>query len=263
MEYSNLILERHDQYATITLNRPDKLNAINYEVLSELGQAIDEINEMAEVRVVVIKGAGRAFSSGTDLQALGSGKIDRTRPGYRYHLGQHQEVYSRIERLEKPVIAQIHGYALGGAMELALACDFRIATKDTRFALPEVIYGIIPDLGGCQRLVRAVGLLKAKELVMMGRTIDGVEAERIGFINRAVEPEALEVEVKKWAEELMPLPPLAVGLGKRMVDKALDMDILTSLDVNAQVQSMLIKTEDFTEAMRARVEKRRPQFKGK
>ncbi len=94
-------------------------------------------------------------------------------------------------------------------------------------------------------------------------SIDGVEAERIGFINRAVEPEALEAEVKKWAEELMGLPPLAVGLGKRMVDKALDMDILTSLDVNAQVQSMLIKTEDFTEAMRARVEKRRPQFKGK
>lgn len=262
MEYSNIILESHDHYASITLNRPDKLNAISYELLSELGRAIDAINGMFEVRVLVIKGAGRAFSSGTDLQGLGSGKIDRTRPGYRYHLGQYQEAYNKIERLEKPVIAQIHGYALGGAMELALACDFRIATKDTRFALPEVIYGIIPDLGGCQRLVRAVGLLKAKELVMMGRTIDGTEAERIGFINRAVEPEALEGEVRKWADELTALPPLAVGLGKRMVDKALDMDILTSLDVNAQTQSMLIKTEDFTEAMRARVEKRSPRFKG-
>ena len=148
-------------------------------------------------------------------------------------------------------------------MELALACDFRIAAKDTRFALPEVIYGIIPDLGGCQRLVRAVGLLKAKELVMMGRTIDGIEAEKIGFINRAVESKDLEAEVKKWAGELTGLPPLAVGLGKRMVDKALDMDILTSLDVNAQAQSILVKTEDFSEAMRARVEKRRPEFKGK
>ena len=223
----------------------------------------DKIVATHNLSLFVIKGAGRAFSSGTDLKGLGSGKIDRTRPGYRYHLGQHQEAYSKIERLEKPVIAQIHGYALGGAMELALACDFRIATKDTRFALPEVIYGIIPDLGGCQRLVRAVGLLKAKELVMMGRTIDGIEAEKIGFINRAVEPEALEEEVEKWAGELTGLPPLAVGLGKRMVDKALDMDILTSLDVNAQAQSMLVKTEDFSEAMRARVEKRRPEFKGK
>jgi enoyl-CoA hydratase/carnithine racemase len=263
MEYSNIILDRHDQYASVTLNRPDKLNAINYEVLSELGQAMDEINEMAGVRVVVIKGAGRAFSSGTDLQALGSGTIDRTRPGYRYHLGRHQEVYSRIERLEKPVIAQIHGYALGGAMELALACDFRIASKDTRFSLPEVRYGIIPDLGGCQRLVRALGLLRAKELVMMGRTIDGAEAERIGLINRAVEPEGVEDEVRKWAEELLGLPPLAVGLGKRMVDKGLDMDILSSLEVNAQVQSMLLRTEDFAEAMQARKEKRRPEFKGK
>lgn len=263
MAYTSIILERHDPYASITLNRPDKLNALSYQLLSELGQAIDEINEMAHVRVVVIKGAGRAFSSGTDLQALGNAEIDRARPGYRYHLRQIQDVYSRIERLEKPVIARIHGYAMGGGMELALACDFRIATKDTRFALPEVVHGIIPDLGGCQRLVRAVGLLKAKELVMMGRSIDGVEAERIGFINRAVEPEALETEVNKWGEELINLPPLAVGLGKRMVDKALDMDILTSLDVNAQIQSLLLKTEDFSEAIRARVEKRRPQFKGR
>ena len=263
MTYNTLLVEREDPFVTVTLNRPEKLNAVNLELLAEMGQAMDEINEMAEVRAVIIKGAGRAFSSGTDLQALGGGKTDRTRPSYRYNLGRHQEAFLRIERLEKPVIAQIHGYALGAAMELALACDFRIATRDTRFALPEVLYGIVPDLGGCQRLVRVVGLPKAKELAMMGTTIDGEEAERIGLVNRAVEADALEGEVHNWAERFLRIPPLAVGLTKRAVDKSLDMDIVSSLDANAVVQSMLLKTEDFKEAITAKLEKREPKFKGK
>jgi enoyl-CoA hydratase/carnithine racemase len=174
-----------------------------------------------------------------------------------------QESYSRLERLEKPVIAQIHAYALGAGMELILACDFRIAAADARFSLPEVRYGIIPDLGGCQRLVRVVGLPKAKEMVMMGRTIDGAEAERIGLLNRAVNLENLDQAVREWTEELLALPPLPVGLGKRAVDKSLDTDILSSLDANAQVQSMLLTSEDFTEGVRAKLEKRQPSFKGK
>ncbi|MFH1241859.1 MAG: enoyl-CoA hydratase/isomerase family protein [Pseudomonadota bacterium] len=206
---------------------------------------------------------GRAFSSGTDLQALGSSDIDRGRPGYRYHLSRLQESYNRIEKLEKPVIAQIHGFALGGAMELVLACDFRIAAADTRFSLPEVVYGIIPDLGGCQRLVRTVGLPKAKELVMTGRMIDGREAERIGLVNKAVEAADLEREVRRWAEKFLDLPPLAVGLGKRAVDKSQDCDIMSALDLNVQIQSSLLTTDDFKEAVRAKLEKRKPVFKGR
>ena len=263
MTYSTLLVEREDPFVTVTLNRPEKLNAVNLELLAEMGQAMNEINEMAEVRAVIIKGAGRAFSSGTDLQALGGGKTDRTRPGYRYNLGRHQDAFLRIERLEKPVIAQIHGYALGAAMELALACDFRIATRDARFALPEVLYGIVPDLGGCQRLVRVVGLPKAKELAMMGTTIDGEEAERIGLVHKAVGADTLEGEVRNWVERFLRIPPLAVGLIKRAVDKSLDMDIVSSLDANAAVQSMLLKTEDFKEAITAKLEKREPKFKGK
>jgi enoyl-CoA hydratase len=148
-------------------------------------------------------------------------------------------------------------------MELILACDFRIGALDARLSLPEVRYGIIPDLGGCQRLVRVVGLPKAKELVMMGRTLDGIEAERIGLFNKAVEPASLDEEVSKWSDELLQLPPLSVGLGKRAVDKGLDTDIISSLDLTTQIQSMLLNTEDFSEGVRAKLEKREPAFKGK
>lgn len=263
MSYETILLERDGEIAYVTLNRPEKLNAVNYTMLLELGAAVDEINEMADVRIVILRGSGRAFCSGTDLQSLGGSGIDRSRPGYRYHLTRMQESYNRIERLEKPVIAQIHGYALGAGMELILACDFRLSSLDTRFSLPEVRYGIIPDLGGCQRLVRLVGLSKAKEMVMMGKTIDAAEAERVGLVNKAVKAELLEEEVCQWAADLMALPPLSVGLGKRAVDKSLDMDILSSLDSNAQVQSMLLRSEDFTEGIRAKLEKRQPAFKGK
>lgn len=263
MSYQTILLQKEGQIAYVILNRPEKLNAVNYSMLIELGAAMDEINEMADVRVVILKGSGRAFCSGTDLQSLGDSGTDRSRPGYRYHLTRMQESYSRIERLEKPVIAQIHGYALGAGMELILACDFRLAAADARFSLPEVRYGIVPDLGGCQRLVRLVGLSKAKEMVMMGRTIDGAEAERIGLLNKAVRPENLDQVVRGWTEELLALPPLPVGLGKRAVDKSLDTDILSSLDANAQIQSMLLTSEDFTEGVRAKLEKRQPAFKGK
>ncbi len=263
MAYTTLILEKKDAVMSVALNRPDKLNAINHELLLELGKAVDEINEMQEVRVVVIKGTGRAFSSGTDLQSLGSSKIDRGHAGFRYHLGRFQQAYNSLERLEKPVIAQIHGYALGAAMELILACDFRIATLNTRFSLPEVLYGIVPDLGGCQRLVRAVGLPKAKELVMTGRALDGAEAAHIGLVTKAVEEERLEEEVNQWCAMFLRLPPLAVGLAKRVVDKGLDSDLMSSLDHTSQVQSMLLKSEDFREAITAKLEKRAPHFKGK
>lgn len=263
MNYNMIIVEPDDEYIVITLNRPRKLNAINHELLAELGAAMDEINEMPEVKAVLIKGAGRAFSSGTDLQALGNDSQDRGRTGYRYHLGRLQDTFGRIERLEKPVIAQIHGYAFGGALELALACDFRIAAEDAKMGLLEVLYGIIPDLGGCQRLTRVVGLPRAKELVMTGRSITGLEAERIALVNKAVPSASLEREVQKWVNTFIALPPLPVGLGKRMVDKSMDMDIISSLDVTAQVQSMLLGTTDFQEAITAKLEKRQPVFKGK
>lgn len=263
MPFKNLLLEKKDSLVTIILNRPEKLNAIHFELIDELGAALNEISVMEEARVVIIKGAGRAFSSGTDLESLLRGGLAETGPGVRYQLNFHQAIYNRLEVLEKPVIAQVHGYALGAAMELMLACDFRLAALEARFSLPEVKYGLVPDLGGTQRLVRAVGQGKAKELVMMGRTIDGAEAERIGLINKAVQAEALEEEVSRWVEELIQLPPLSVGLGKRSVDKSLDTDLVSSLDLSSHMQSMLVKTEDHVEGVKAKLEKREPVFKGR
>jgi enoyl-CoA hydratase/carnithine racemase len=256
-------MEKEGRVATITLNRPEKLNAINHLMLEELARAIDEISMMPEVGVVIIRGEGRAFSSGTDLQALGTSGGGQGPQARRYALEMLQRPYNSMERLEKPIIARIHGYALGAAMEMILACDFRICSTDTRFSLPEVKYGIIPDLGGCQRLVRVVGLAKAKELVMTGRMIDAEEAMRIGLVNSMVPQDELDNEVDKWVQELLGLPPLAVGQGKRAVEKSLDMDILSALDYTAQVQSMLLESEDFVEAVKARLEKREPSFKGR
>lgn len=262
MSYNGLIVQKEGEIVTVILNRPEKLNALTHELLVELGTAMDEVNGMSEVRVVIIKGQGRAFSSGTDLRSLAGGGIDRSRPGFRYHITRMQETFNRMERLEKPVIAQIHGYALGAAMELVLACDFRICSLDCRFSLPEVRYGILPDLGGCQRLSRVVGLAKAKELVMLARTIDGREAERIGLVHKAVEPEELEAEVRRWTEEVLGLPPLSVGLSKRVLDKSEDMDLMSAQDLTTQVQSVLMRTEDFLEGVRAKMENRAPLFKG-
>jgi enoyl-CoA hydratase/carnithine racemase len=262
MPYNTLIMEKEGEIVTVILNRPEKLNAMTHELLAELGMAMDEVNAMSDVRVVIIKGQGRAFSSGTDLQSLAGGEMDRTRPGFRYHITRMQGTFNSIERLEKPVIAQIHGYALGAAMELVLACDFRICSLDCRFSLPEVRYGILPDLGGCQRLLRVVGLAKAKELVMLARTIDGAEAQRIGLVHKAVEAEGLEAEVRRWAEEILGLPPLSVGLGKRVLDKSADMDLMSAQDLTTQVQSMLMRTGDFLEGVRSKMEGRRPSFKG-
>lgn len=263
MSFNTIRLERKGRIATVVLNRPEKLNAISPQMLQELGAALDEISTMVDVGVVIIRGEGRAFSSGTDLQALGSTGGGHGPQARRYALAMFQGPYNRMEMLEKPVIARIHGYALGAAMELILACDFRICSLEARFSLPEVKYGLIPDLGGCQRLVRAVGLPKAKELAMTGRMIDGEEAAHIGLVNKAVPEDQLDQEVSKWAQELLGLPPLAVGQTKRALDKSLDMDIISALDYTAQVQSMLLESEDFFEAVKARLEKREPTFKGR
>ncbi len=262
MSQKTLMVEKERGIVTLILNRPERLNAMNHELLVELGMALDEVNAMSDARVVVIKGQGRAFSSGTDLESLTAGVMDRRSPGFRYHITRTQETFNRIERLEKPVIAQIHGYALGAAMELVLACDFRICSVDCKFGLPEVRYGILPDLGGCQRLSRVVGLAKAKELIMLARTIEGAEAQRIGLVHKAVEPGELEGEVRRWTEEILGLPPLSVGLAKRVLDKSADMDLMSAQDLTTQVQGMLMRTEDFMEGVRAKMEKRAPSFRG-
>lgn len=262
MDYETIVMERKGPVANLVLNRPEKLNAVSPRLLEELSQALDELSKAQEIRAVVIRGSGRAFSSGTDLQALAGHGLERLPSAFRYHLARMQETYGRLASLERPVLAQMHGYALGAAMELALACDFRICTTDTIFSLPEVQYCLVPDLGGCQRLARTVGLAKAKELVMLGRRFNGVEAERMGIVHKAVAAGDLETEVSSWVEEILKLPPSAVGLAKRVVDLSLEASLDVGLDYTGQVQAALIASHDFMEAVRARLEGREPRFQG-
>lgn len=262
MEYQHLLLDHRDGCVTITLNRPEKLNAIHRDMFMEIGAAMDEIIEMPEVCSVVIKGSGRAFSAGGDMSGMGGHSGRRTLSAYRYHLYQTHEIFHRIERLEKPVIARIHGFAYGGGLELALACDFRIAAEDAKFSLPEVLIGIMPDLGGCQRLVNTVGVPRAKELAMTARVIDGKEAERINLVHKATRPEELDGAVQAWVDTFSTLPPLAVGTTKRVIDKCQDMDLMSSLDLNWGLQTFLTRTEDYQEGVQSRREKRSPVFKG-
>lgn len=262
MGYETLLLEEQEGVVSLILNRPEKLNAISPRLLEEMAQALDEISRMENVRLLVIRGAGRAFSSGTDLQALAGQGLERVPTAFRYHLARMQEVFGRISSLEKPILALIHGYALGAAMELALACDFRICTLDTRFALPEVQYSIVPDLGGCQRLVRILGVAKAKEFVMLGRVVDGAKAQELGLVNKAVSQDKLDQELSAWKEEILALPPLSVGLGKRVVELSPDTGLQAALEYTSQVQASLITSRDFQEAIRAKLEKRKPRFQG-
>lgn len=262
MGYETLLLERQEAVVSLILNRPEKLNAISPRLLEEMAQALDEISRMEKVRLLVIRGAGRAFSSGTDLQALAGQGLQRLPTTFRYHLSRMQEVFGRISSLEKPVLALIHGYALGAAMEMALACDFRICTRETRFALPEVQYCLVPDLGGCQRLERILGAAKAKELVMLGRAVDGVKAAELGLVHKAVSQEEMEQELSAWTEEILALPPLSVGLAKKVVDLSSDMGLQAALEYTSQIQASLISSRDFEEAIRARLEKRQPRFQG-
>lgn len=262
MGYETLLLKREGPVLSLIMNRPDKLNAISPRLLEEMAQALDEISRMENLRLLVIRGAGRAFSSGTDLQALAGQGLERVPTAFRYHLSRMQEVFGRISSLEKPVLAVIHGYALGAAMELALACDFRICTLDARFALPEVQYCLVPDLGGCQRLVRILGVAKAKELVMLGRALDGSKAQELGLVNKAVSSDKMDQELDKWKEEILALPPLSIGLAKRVVDLSPDTGLQAALEYTSQVQASLITSRDFEEAIRAKLEKRQPKFQG-
>jgi enoyl-CoA hydratase/carnithine racemase len=262
---SELILsERNEELLTLTLNRPEKRNAINFELCEQLDAALRQAATTAGLRVVLLRGAGSSFSSGIDVtnfmllaQKYGAGWQQRMRT----ITADFQAVLNRLERLELPTIALLHGHCLGLALELALACDLRIAAEGTRLGLPETRLGMIPDVGGTTRLTRLLGPARAKELIFTGREIGAEQAERWGLVGEVVPADELQARGETLAAEIIAAAPLAVGMAKRVIDGAADLD--RGLQLEAWAQSQLFQSEDFMEAIRAFVERRAPEFKGK
>jgi len=252
MEFETLALSEENGILHVRLNRPEKRNAINSQILLDLERCFSEVATGDNVRVVILSGEGKAFSAGTDLNELGgSSRIDG--PGIRQLVGRAQKAYSAIENLEKAVIALIHGYAMGAGMEMILACDLRIASEEAVFTIPEVDLGLVPDLGGSQRLPRIVGLARAKELILTGKTISATEAERIGLVNKVVPLEELDKTGKDWAEEVMSNEPMAVGLAKRNIDMSFGQSVAHGLELAAMAQSHLLTGDDFRKRIEAKV----------
>ncbi|MGH4119292.1 short-chain-enoyl-CoA hydratase [Clostridium sp.] len=259
MEYKNIVIKKEDRIAVITISRPKTLNALNIETLKELDLVIEEIAKDDEVYAVILTGEGKAFVAGADIIEL---KDFDGMAGRKFsHLGS--KIFRKLETLEKPVIAAVNGFALGGGCELSMACDIRIASSKAKFAQPEVKLGVIPGFGGTQRLARLVGTGMAKQLIYTGDMIDAEEALRIGLVNKIVEPEKLMEEVKLLAKKIVSNAPIAVKLCKTAINRGMQMDIDTALICESEVFGECFSTEDQKNGMIAFIEKRENCFKNK
>lgn len=260
MELTNIILEKEGKIAIVTINRPKALNALNSETLKEMDWVIDEVEQDEEILAVVLTGSGeKAFVAGADISEM---KEMSTVQGRKFGI-LGNKVFRRLENLEKPVIAALNGFTLGGGCELAMACDIRIASTKTKVGQPEVGLGITPGFGGTQRLARLVGLGMAKELIYTGKVIGAEEAFRIGLVNKIVEPENLLAEAKALANTIASQAPIAVSLCKAAINKGIQTDIDTALSYESEVFGECFATEDQKEGMSAFVEKREKNFKNR
>lgn len=259
-----VLTSQHDAVLEIVLNRPDKRNALNTELIRQFDTAVSTANRTPGLRAVVIRGEGPVFSAGIDVSSL-LGLADRYGPHWQLRMrsitDEYQGVLTRLERLELPTFALLHGYCLGLALELALACDFRLAAEGTQLGLPETRLGMIPDVGGTTRLARLIGVPRTKELIFTGRQIDAAQAERWGLVHYVVPSAELRATADGLIAEIRQAAPLAVGMAKRVIDGQYDLD--RGLQLEGWAQSQLFSSEDFMEGAQAFMLRRPPEFKGR
>jgi enoyl-CoA hydratase len=253
-------VEREGGVATVTVNRPDALNALDLEHAEELRARLEELAGDEDVRVVVLTGAGeKAFIAGADIKYMQAlGVLEARRWGELGHACGRL-----LETMPKPTIAAINGYALGGGLELALACDLRVASSTAKVGQPEINLGILPGWGGSVRLARATTLGYAKELIFTGRTIDAAEALERGVVNSVFEPDELMGKTRELSETLVAKSPLALAYAKEAVNLALQGDHRANLEIEARLFAMMFSSQDQKEGMAAFVEKREPEFSGR
>ncbi|WHY66162.1 enoyl-CoA hydratase-related protein [Neobacillus sp. SuZ13] len=257
MEKVILSIEKH--LAVVTINRPEQLNCFDYETLTQLDEIVDKLKLEKDIRVVIITGAGeKAFSAGADLRE----RRMLSEKEVRRNVNMIRDVFTKIEELPQPTIAAVNGYALGGGLELALVCDFRIAAKEATMGLTEVSWGIIPGAGGTQRLSRLIGTSKAKELILTARKIGAFQAFDLGIINQVVEGSQLLDTSRELAAEIMKNAPLAVTQAKYAINYGSNVDVKTGLAIESKAYEVIIPTKDRIEALEAFKEKRPPNFKG-
>lgn len=258
---SIVVTEDRGPVRHIVMNRPEKRNAMNEELIAGLAGALHGAASDSAVLCVVVRGEGSMFSSGMDFNALGQVAAEPER--LRQFRAGVLAAWNLCEEMTKPTIAQIHGGCIGGAMELALACDLRVMASDAIIGLVETRVGLIPDVGGSSRLPSVVGLGRAKEMIMTSKLVDGTEAERIGLVNRVAAPEELDAATEQLLSELLLCAPVAVGLAKRVIDAAAKPALAATLEQEVTIQQLCASSEDFAEGARAFAERRQPQFSGR
>jgi len=257
MEFKNTLYEKGDGIATVTINRPQVLNALNPETVQEISARLDDAMKDESVYVIVIAGAGdRAFSAGADLNIMKDVSAAKAREFSK--IGQ--EVFEKVETLDKPVIAAINGFALGGGLELAMACDLRIASENARMGQPEINVGLIPGWGGTQRLPRYVGKAIAKELIFTGKMIDAKTAERYGLVNTVVPPDQLKTAVTALAKELIKKPRVGIKLAKELINSSTETNPRTGMAHEAEAFGVVSQTDEFKEGVKTFLETKKPKF---
>ena len=257
MNFETLLFEKKGNIGVLSISRPEALNAINSQVLEELSKAIEKIEEDEDIYVLILTGKGRAFVAGADISEMKSMDIFESRS----FAGKGLELFRKIELMEKPVIAAVNGFALGGGCELSMCCDIRIASEKAKFGQPEVGLGIIPGFAGTQRLSRLVGLGRAKELIYTADTIDAEEAYRIGLVNKVVPVDELMEEALNMAATIGSKGQVAVRFAKTAINRGVETDIETGMNIEKDLFGLCFATEDQEEGMDAFLNKRKANYK--